>query len=56
MLQGDHGRSARHCFDHGQAERLWPINGKQQRPRLSQEFVFFLIVNLADKLNQWMLK
>ena len=51
MAESKHGRAARHCLDHHQAERLRPIDREQERLRLAQEFGLAALIDLADELD-----
>ena len=51
MAKSHHRRAASHCLDHHQTERLRPIDGKQQRSRLSQEAAFLILADLAQELD-----
>jgi hypothetical protein len=53
MAESKHGRTARHCLDHHQAERLRPIDREQERLRLAQEFGLAALIDLADELDPW---
>ena len=44
-------RAAGHGLDHGKAERLRPVDGKQQRLRLAQELRLLMLVDLADEFD-----
>ena len=45
----DNRRAARHRFDHHQAERLRPIDRKQQSGSIGEKFLLGFIVNFADQ-------
>jgi hypothetical protein len=45
----DNGRAARHRFDHHQAERLGPVDRKQQSRGIGEKFLFGFIVNFANQ-------
>ena len=49
---GDHGRAARHGFDHDETERLRPVDRKQQPDRAAEEIRFFGVADLADIFDQ----
>ena len=42
------GRAAGHRLDHDQAEWLRPVDGKEQRPGIAEEFAFAAFVDFAD--------
>ena len=44
-------RAAGHGLDHGKAERLRPIDGKQQRLRLAEELRLLMLVDFADEFD-----
>src|SRR5205823_2141935 len=44
--ESDHRRPADHRLDHRHAERLLPLDGKDQRPRLRQELRLFLALHV----------
>src|SRR6266480_2499920 len=44
----DHWSPAGHRLDHYQAERLRPVDGKQQCVGISEEFVLLLITDFTD--------
>ena len=48
----DHRRTACQGFDHDQSERLRPIDRKQQRSRVAQQFILFAAADLTDKLDE----
>src|SRR5438874_1148704 len=49
--EGNDRRTACHCFDHHQAERLGPVDWKQQRRSTSQESFLGGIIHLTSELN-----
>src|SRR5690349_12603634 len=49
--EGENRRAASHSLDHDKPERLWPINRKQQRRCLAQEFGFVAVVDFSDELD-----
>jgi hypothetical protein len=49
--KSQHRRAARHGLDHDQAERLWPVDGKEQGARLAKEAALLLLVDLANELD-----
>jgi len=48
---GNHWRSTSQGFDHHQAKRFGPVNGKQQGNRVAKEFVFLRITDLTDEFD-----
>jgi hypothetical protein len=48
------GVPAGHGLDHHQAERLGPIDGRQQGDGTAEEGRFLLIADLADILDVWL--
>src|SRR5215813_9386151 len=48
MPEREHGGAARHSLDHSQAERLRPVDGKEQRQRLSKKLALGTLIDLAD--------
>jgi hypothetical protein len=51
MAEGKDGRATSHRLDHHQAKRLRPIDRKQKRQRLAQEFGLAALIDLADELD-----
>ena len=49
---GDHWRAARHRFDHHQAERLRPVDRKQQGTRAPEKRRLVLLADLAEELHE----
>src|SRR4051812_6608189 len=49
--EGEDWRSARHRFDHDQAERLWPVDRKQQGARFAKEIGLLPFTDLTDELD-----
>ena len=49
--EGDHRCAAGHRFDHHHAERLGPVDRKQQRRRFAEELGLLLLIDLADELD-----
>ena len=47
----DHGSSASHGFDHDEAERLRPVDGKEQGGCVAEEACLVRFANFADELN-----
>lgn len=47
----DHRRPAGHGFDHDEAERLRPVDRKQERAGIAEKFRLPLLVDLADELD-----
>src|SRR6185437_9468691 len=43
-------------FDHHKAERLGPVDGKQESQSVAEEFTLFLVADLADEFDQWMIE
>jgi hypothetical protein len=50
--EGQHRRSAGHRLDHDDAERLRPIDRKQQGRRFAEEAGLLGVADLTDKLHQ----
>src|SRR5205085_5066544 len=48
----DHWRAAGKRFNHYQAERLRPVNWKEQSGGAAEQFVFFRMTNFADELDE----
>ena len=48
----DDRRAARERFDHHHAERLRPIDGKEERARAAEELLFAGLADLADELDE----
>jgi hypothetical protein len=46
--KAENRRSARHRFDHDEPKWFGPIDWKEQRQRIAEEFRFFAIIDLAD--------
>src|SRR5205823_14512224 len=44
----DHWSAAGHGLDHNESKRLRPINRKQQRVRIAEEFVFLSVTDFTD--------
>ncbi len=53
QLPGDDRRAAGHRFDHHQAERFGPVDGKQQRRGVAEEVRLLGIADLADVARHW---
>ena len=49
--EGQHGRAAGHRLDHGEAERLRPVDGEEKRARFAEELDLAAVVDLADELD-----
>src|SRR6185503_10669638 len=43
--------AASHGFDHGEAERLRPVDGKQQRLCVAEEVRLLMLVDLSDEFD-----
>ena len=52
----DHRRSSRHCFDHDEPERLWPVDRKQKRARVAEKFALLGFADFAYELDEGMVK
>src|SRR5689334_1114461 len=51
MPEREHRRAAGHGLDHGQAERLRPIDGKEQGQRFPEKLGLGALIDLADILH-----
>src|SRR5688572_202299 len=49
---GEHGGAAGHGLDHGEAERLGPVDGKKERRRIAEKGGLVLLGELADELDR----
>src|SRR5690606_5271406 len=47
----DHRRAAGHGLDHGETERLRPVDGKEQRPGVAEKSRLVGIADLAEILD-----
>jgi hypothetical protein len=51
VIGNDRG-AARHRFNHDKAERLRPVDGKEQSDRAAQKVRFFVITDFADVIDE----
>ena len=51
VAEGEHRRSARHRFDHDQAERLGPVDREQESLRFAEEFALRTLVDLSHEFD-----
>ena len=51
---GNHRCTAGHGLDHDEAERLGPVDRKQQPDCAAQKIRFFVVADLADIFDEWM--
>src|SRR5215212_7750660 len=49
---GDHRGAGGHRLDHGQTERLWPVDGEEIRVGFPEHLVLFALVDLPDKFDE----
>jgi hypothetical protein len=49
---GNDRRAAGHCLNHHQPKRLRPVDRKQQRIRIAEEFIFLLVADLAYEFHK----
>jgi hypothetical protein len=49
---GDNRRTGRHGFDHDKTKRFRPVDGKEQRKRIAEKLIFFMVADLADEFDK----
>src|SRR4051794_15768263 len=56
MPPRNHGLSGRHGFYHDKAERLRPVDGKQQGQGVAYKRALLVLIDFTDKLDEGIVK